>query len=122
MTGTYAPTANDRIPVALVQGSLDGIATPEEAIATFDLIQTPPRALITIEGTNHYGITDRNNPPGAMPDPSTPSLEQSQGIETIAQWTATFLRAHLYEDAAARQQIYGNRRPGSSVSITSVLE
>jgi len=121
-TGIFSPTANRQIPVALAQGSLDGIATPGEAIATYDLIQTPPKALITIQGSNHYGITDRNNPPGAMPDPSSPTLEQAQGVETIAQWTAYFLRAHLYQDSEARQRIYGSDCPDALVTITSVLE
>jgi hypothetical protein len=26
-------------------------------------------------------------------------LEQAQGVQTIAEWTAYFLRAHLYQDA-----------------------
>lgn len=121
-TGIFSPTDNQHIPVALVQGSLDGVATPEEAIATYELIQSPPKALITVAGSNHYGITNLNNPPGAFPDPSPPELDQSQGIETIAQWTAHFLRAHLYQDAAARQQLESSDRPNSRVTITSVLE
>jgi dienelactone hydrolase len=128
-TGEFSPTANNHIPVALVQGSLDGVAIPDEAIATYNLIQTPPKALITIEGSNHYGITNLNNPPGAMPDSRVPTLEQSRGVETIAQWTAYFLRAHLYQDSDALRQIYRNgrranrrHRPASSVTIISVLE
>jgi len=120
-TGEFRPTANNTIPVALVQGSLDGVATPDEAIATYDLIETPPKALITIEGTNHYGITNVNNPPGAFPDASSPTLEQTQGVEAIAQWTGYFLRAHVYGDVEARERIYGGDRPYRS-AIISVLE
>lgn len=121
-TDTYSPTANDHIPVAMVQGSLDGVATPDEAIATYNLIETPPKALITIAGSNHYGITNVNNPTGAFPDPSSPTLEQSQAVAAIAQWTGYFLRAHLYHDRDACQRIYGSDRPHSSVRITSILE
>ncbi|HIK16836.1 MAG TPA: alpha/beta hydrolase [Leptolyngbyaceae cyanobacterium M33_DOE_097] len=129
-TGQFSPTANSKIPVALVQGSLDGVATPAEAIATYKLIQTPPKALITIAGANHYGITNLNNPPGAVPDRSPPTLDQAKGIETIAQWTAYFLQAHLDQDKKALQRIYGSDsrsetlrdRPTSLVSITSVLK
>lgn len=128
-TGKYSPTPNDNIPIALVQGSLDGVATPERAIATYDLIQTPPKALITIKGSNHFGITNINNPPGARPDRSSPTLEQAQGVQTIAQWTAYFLRAHLYQDLAAYKRIYGsadgaNRKhhPDPLVTITSVAK
>lgn len=118
-TGKFSPTANANIPIALVQGSQDGVATPEEAVATYNLIATPPKALITIEGANHYGITNLNNPAGARPDKSTPTLEQAQGIEMIAQWTVTFLRAHLYQDAVALKQIYGSNQSESSVTIQS---
>ncbi|WP_424103554.1 hypothetical protein [Moorena producens] len=72
----FVPTANDGIPVALVQGSLDGVATPKEALATFELIQDFPKALITVAGANHFGITNVNNPPGARPDFSNPTLAQ----------------------------------------------
>jgi hypothetical protein len=105
-----------------VQGSLDGVATPEEAIATFNLIQTPPKALITIKGSNHYGITNVNNPPSAIPDKSSPTLEQAQSIEAIAEWTGNFLRAHLYQDQDAYQRIYGNDGKDPLVTITSVTK
>ncbi|NEO74945.1 PEP-CTERM sorting domain-containing protein [Moorena sp. SIO4G3] len=97
----FVPTANDGIPVALVQGSLDGVATPEEALATFELIQDSPKALITVAGANHFGITNVNNPPGARPDFSNPTLAQDEAIETIARWSALFLRANLLDDANA---------------------
>jgi len=121
-TGKFSPTANQKIPVALVQGSLDGVATPAEAIATYKLVETPPKALITIAGANHYGITNLNNPPGAVPDRNAPTLDQAKGIETIAQWTAYFLRSHLYQDKKALQQVYGSDRSTSLVSITSSLK
>lgn len=121
-TGKYSPTPNDSIPVALVQGSRDGVATPEKAIATFALIQTPPKALITIKGSNHFGITNINNPPGARLDRSSPTLEQTQGVQTIAQWTAYFLRAHLYQDADAYQQIYNSDGLNPLVTVTSVAK
>lgn len=105
-TGEFSPTDNAGIPVALVQGSLDGVATPDEVQGTYELIQDPPKALITVDGANHFGITDVNNPAGARPDPSSPTLEQDEAIETIAGWSAIFLRAHVLNDADAYDYVY----------------
>jgi len=43
-------------------------------------------------------------------------------VDKIAQWTAKFLRAHLYNDRSALQQIYQRDRPKNGVTITSVLK
>jgi len=63
-TGSIPELDNDGIPIVLVQGSIDGMATPAEGQATFYKIKNPPKAFITIEGANHYGITDVNNHKG----------------------------------------------------------
>ena len=75
---------NENIPVALVQGSNDGIATPDEADATIAVLEGP-KELFPIGGANHYGITNvRNdvlelNIPGAIPDliPQIPTPDHS---------------------------------------------
>lgn len=105
-TNDYSSVANDHIPVAIIQGSLDGIATSNEASTTFPLIQDPPKALISVTGANHYGITNTNNPAGAMPDDNQQTLSQTQSIAAIARWTGLFLRAHLLNDAAALNYVY----------------
>ena len=53
--------------MVLVQGSVDGISTPAEGQATFDILDGV-RTFTDINGANHYGITDVNNPQGAIPD------------------------------------------------------
>lgn len=121
MTQEFGATNNASIPVALIQGSRDGIATPAEATATYELIQTPPKAIITIEGTNHYGITNQNNPSGAKPDDSVPTLEQEQGIESIAQWTGYFLRAHVMQDAMALNHIYQYGTPVDTIGVDAIV-
>jgi predicted dienelactone hydrolase len=92
-------------PVALVQGSLDGVALPKKADLTYPSLETP-RALITIKGANHYAICDENNPAGAKPDPSAPTLEQDVATEAVARWTGLWLRAQLQGDPLAREWIY----------------
>ncbi|MEG5042517.1 MULTISPECIES: hypothetical protein [unclassified Microcoleus] len=92
--------------MALIQGDIDSVALPDRSQSTFDNIQTPPKALITVMGANHFGITDLNNPPGANPDRNTATLERAVGIETIARWSALFLRANMLNDRGAFDYIY----------------
>ncbi len=87
---------NVNIPVALVQGSNDGIGTPDEAQATIAVF-TGPSKLLPIDGANHYGITDVNNPPGAVPDFSPQIIPQEVSIEQIALATGGFLSKFLRE-------------------------
>jgi alpha-beta hydrolase superfamily lysophospholipase len=105
-TQEYIPIKNSGVPIALIQGDRDGIALPERAQATYDNIQSPPKALITVSGANHYGIADANNPPGAVPDPNTPQIEQSQAVETVARWSALFLRAEVLGDRQVFDYVY----------------
>lgn len=105
-TNEFVPIPNDNIAVALIQGKLDGVALPERAKRTFDHIQTPPKSAITLQGANHFAITNLNNPPGARPDRNNPTLDQVVGIETIARWSGLFLRANMLKDAAASDYIY----------------
>ena len=99
---------NQGIPIALVQGTLDGMAAPAAGKETFDKIQDPPKAYVPIEGANHYGITDVNDPPGAKPDPNQPEISQALSVKTIGKWSALFLRAYVLGDAEARAYFTSN--------------
>lgn len=121
ITNEFVPISNNGIAVALIQGDRDGVALPERAERTFDNIQTPPKALITVRGANHFGITNVNNPPGANPDRNTPTLNQAVGIETIARWSGLFLQANMLEDREASDYIYSKGDAlDPNVSVTSV--
>jgi hypothetical protein len=100
-TGQFIPINNPGIPIALLQGNQDGLVTPDTTQTTYDLIQEPPKALITVNGANHYGITNINNPSGARPDPNIPILSQDKAVETIARWSALFLRGYVLGDHGA---------------------
>ncbi|MGF1482478.1 MAG: alpha/beta hydrolase family protein [Cyanophyceae cyanobacterium] len=118
----FIPTNNEGIPIALVQGSLDGVATPEEALATFNLIQDPPKALISVNGANHFSITNVDNPPGALPDFSNPTLAQDEAIETIARWSALFLRATVLDDADAFELVFDGEAKAPNVSVIAEVK
>ena len=106
ITQNFIPINNSGIPTALLQGSLDGRALPVNAQKTYDQIQYPPKELITILGANHYGITNTNNPLGAIPDSSTSTIAQDVAVETVARWSGLFLRASVLNDRDAFDYVY----------------
>jgi len=93
--GAIPELENNGIPIALIQGSRDGLAIPADGKETFHKIKNPPKAYVTIEGANHYGITDLNNPPGAKPDTNVPLIPQEDAVEAIGRWSALLLRAYI---------------------------
>ncbi|MBD2057637.1 chlorophyllase [Oculatella sp. FACHB-28] len=115
--GNIPPIKNDGIPVALVAGDRDGVVGDFAAVeATHEQIQDPPKALITIQGANHYGITNEDSPR----DPVRPTLDQDVATEAIARWSGLFLRASLLNDADALDYIYNTGDAlDENVSVTS---
>lgn len=103
MTGEFLPIDNQGIPTGLIAGDLDGVAPLVEVAGTYDQIQDPPNVLVTVLGANHYGITNEDNP---FRDPMEPVLPQEVATETIARWSALFLRAHVQDDAGAFDYVY----------------
>ncbi len=94
---------NGGIPIALLKGSLDGVTLAGSEQKTYDQIQDPPKALVTISGANHYGITNEDNPNRSQ---NIPTLEQDIATETIARWSALFLRATVLEDRDAKNYVF----------------
>jgi dienelactone hydrolase len=124
-TNAFIPINNDGIGIALLQGERDGVALPNRAVTTFENIQTPPKLLVSIAGTNHFGITNVNNPVGAQPDLSTSTLEQRLAIETIARWSGLFLRSSLLNDQHATDYIFSTGDqldPNASVTTAAIPE
>ncbi len=116
-TGEAFPINNRGIAIGLIQGDLDGVAAPINAQKTYEQIRNPPKALITVKGANHYGITNQDNP---ARDPKRPTLSQAAETKTIAQASGLFLRANLLGDRRAFDAVF-NTNPtfNSNVSIIS---
>ena len=104
--GEYLPIDNADVPIALIAGTRDSLITPQEILGTYKKIDRPPKVFVLVKGSNHYGITDVDNPPGSPQEPNRQTLDRSAGIETIARWSALFLRAHALGDRAAFDYIY----------------
>jgi predicted dienelactone hydrolase len=103
--GTVPPINNAGIPLALIAGSADSVTDLADVEATYAQIQVPPQALVKVLGANHYGITNVNNP---IRDPNPPTLEQAVATETIARWSALFLRANVLNDPGAAEYVFGS--------------
>lgn len=103
--GTVPPINNAGIPLALIAGSADSVTELADVEATYAQLQSPPQALVTVLGANHYGITNVNNP---IRDPNPPTLDQAVATETIARWSALFLRANVLNDRGAADYIFGS--------------
>jgi fermentation-respiration switch protein FrsA (DUF1100 family) len=107
-SGVFPPIDNLGVPVGLIAGSLDGVADLGEVTSTYGKIQDPPKALVTVKGTNHYGITNQDSDR----DPVRPTLDQTTATETIGRWSGLFLRSHLLQDQGAFNYIYS---PGNNL-------
>ncbi|MEL7495873.1 MAG: PEP-CTERM sorting domain-containing protein [Cyanobacteria bacterium J06554_11] len=109
---------NSGISTALIQGSLDGRALPINAQRTLEQIQTPPNALITLEGVNHFGITNVNTPDGSIPDPNTQIISQADSIETVARWSGLFLKGTILEDSEALEYVFDSGASSDPIVIS----
>lgn len=91
------------VAIALMQGTADGLALPTDAELTY-LTLEQPRALIMLNGANHYGICDETNPLGAQPDPSEPELKQKEAVGEVGKWISLWLQAQLMDDPKAEEK------------------
>ncbi len=122
-TDEFIPINNSGIPTALIQGTVDGVALPFRAERTYDNIQNPPKALISVLGANHYGITNTNNPDGPIPDSNTPTIAQDVAVETVARWSGLFLRASVLDDKEAFNYVYSTGDAlDKNVTVTSQVK
>lgn len=96
---------NGGLPLGILAGNLDAL-TPINAIKkTYDQIQQPPKFFVSVTGANHYSITNTNQPFGSVPDPIPATLNQDLAVETIARWSALFLRGYALEDSQALEYV-----------------
>lgn len=92
------PLIDNQAPIGLILGTKDGVIRPGTTVETYNQIINSPKVLIELEGANHYGITNEDNPERAV---NEPTLEQDVATETIARWSAAFLRAYVLNDQEA---------------------
>jgi dienelactone hydrolase len=106
-TGEFL-SINNKVPLGLIRGDLDGVSLPNRGQSTYDESLNLPKALITVKGANHYGITNEDN---IIRDPSRPTLDQASATSAIAQSSGLFLRATLLNDRSAFEAIFNASTP-----------
>lgn len=117
-----APITTAPVHVALIQGSVDGQALPADAKATYGQLSDAPRALFTVEGANHYGICDVNNPAGAAADANAPTGSRPDELAAIVGAAGAFLRAAALKDPACLTYLAGaNGTTDGLTTVTAVL-
>ena len=110
-TGDPLPIDN-KVPLAFIQGSVDGVVSRDQAERTFHAVHgVKPYLWVELEGATHFFLTDDDNPEGANPDKFGPALlDQEAAIASAARWTALWFRANA-GDASARAAVA--QGPGS---------
>jgi dienelactone hydrolase len=114
-SGVFQPIDNQDIPTGLIVGTLDSINDLGEVASTYVNVQDAPKALIAIEGANHYSITNTDN---VALEPNRSTLDQATATGAIGRWSGLFLRAHLLGDRGAFDYVYntgGDLDPNASV-------
>lgn len=104
--GTVSAFNTRNIPTMFLQGRIDGKAKYDDTLKTLDKTTGSPVVFVALDGMNHYGICDMNNPAGAAADGNTPTTDQALSIETNARWAGMYLRAHLFDDTDAHDYTY----------------
>lgn len=117
--GGPIPRIDYSVPVALIRGDLDGIAPPFDTARTYDAIQSTPKALITIEGANHFGMTDVVSPVGIIADPNPTTITQADATQAVAQCSALFLRAFALNDPDAKAVLINATQAQGAINSTA---
>jgi len=114
----YTDSSGKGIPSGYIQGSIDTANTPDSSTKNFANVISP-KYLFAIEGLNHYGITDVNNPFGAKSETNLSSFSQTQTIDKIASVSIEFLNAYIKNDSASLSKINSGNMGISGVTTTS---
>lgn len=108
------------VAVALLRGDLDGRVSMAAVESTYGVLDDA-RALITVHGANHFGVTDTAAPVGTNPDPSAPTLDQETSTRAIATWTGHWFRDQLGGDHQAHAWLHAvGGSPDGVVTVDAI--
>ena len=105
------------LPVLLIQGDKDGKALPADGQLTYNQLQKKPKAIMSLLGANHYGVTDVDNPAGADPEVNAQTLDHATGLASTGRWMGVFLTSFINGDMAARAALRNAATLDSHVTI-----
>jgi hypothetical protein len=96
---------DNQIPVGLINGELDSL---ENVCKSWPLIEEE-KDLVIIEGVNHWGPANIQNPPSNTPAQFEQTKPQEWSIKKSAYWTAVLFDAYLKSDAGAISVLSKNK-------------
>ncbi|MCB1176871.1 MAG: hypothetical protein KDK36_04755, partial [Leptospiraceae bacterium] len=114
----YKTTNGSGIPTMYVQGSLDSAFTPTEASNNFKNVISPSY-LYTLDGANHYGVTDIYSPLLANAEKNSATLSQESGIQSISKLGVLFMDAYLKSNSTSLSNIQSGSTGVSNMTLTS---
>ncbi len=114
----YTDSSGKGIPIGYMQGSLDTANTPDSSTKSYTN-SISPKYLFSIDGLNHYGITDVNNPFGAKSETNLSNLSQSQAIDRISNVSLLFLNAYVKNDSTSLSTINSGNLGITGVTTTA---
>ncbi len=114
----YVGSSGKGIPTGYIQGSNDGANKPATGLASYTNA-IPTKVYFSVEGANHYGITDVNNPFGANTETLTGTLTQVSSISKIAESSLIFLDAYIKSNSTALNKIINSNTGITNVTVTA---
>jgi predicted dienelactone hydrolase len=111
------PVDNTGIPVIVIYGTED-TSVPDNRQQYEELL--PPKLQVEVVGTNHFGMNDISEPPGANTDRGEPEPVIPQAITAarFGRWTGLFFQAHIKYDWRAWRKIYFRSADETGVTVT----
>ncbi|GBF50946.1 hypothetical protein LPTSP4_24770 [Leptospira ryugenii] len=113
-------SAGKATPLVFLQGALDTAFPPQNALSSYENYKSI-KYLANIDGMNHYGITDVNNPFGANAERTQSTLSQEESITRLANLSILFLNAYLKSNTADLTKVNGNTTGITGVTISNSL-
>jgi pimeloyl-ACP methyl ester carboxylesterase len=92
-----APMAAIEAPWLIVNGTADGLTTPEKAEATFARLLDRPSTLVAIEGMNHYQLTDYVDEAAdqGLSRDKVPTIDSKEARALVARYAVRFAKNAL---------------------------
>lgn len=116
-TGDPLPVDN-RVPLAFVHGTADGVVTLDQSRRTFDAVHgVLPRLFVEIEGANHFHLTDSSSPEGVNADKSAATADQDASVAAAARYSVLWFRANSGDGDAMATLRKGADEPHVTVDL-----
>ncbi len=111
-------SAGKATPVAILQGSVDSAFPPKDGQLSYDNYKST-KYLVSVEGANHYSITDVSAPFGSAAEKTNSTISQDAGISRISQVSILFLNGYLKANQADLTKVQTNATGITGITVTA---